>query len=66
LDLKASLNATLIVVVVVVVVVAAAAVVVVSSLKTPKAFLMRSATKLCVLILPHILYRSAISDFKNT
>ena len=40
----------------------------ISSLKIPKAFLIRSATKLCVHIRVHIRayiqYRSTISDFK--
>ena len=35
----------------------------ISSLKVPKAFLNRSATKLCIHIRAHIHHRSTISDF---
>ena len=65
LDLKASLNATLVVVVYVVVVVVVV-VVVISSLKNPQGFLnaQRSATKLCVHILPDIPHRSTVSYLK--
>ena len=35
----------------------------ISSLKIPKAFLMRSAKKLCIHIRAHIPYRSTVSDF---
>jgi len=38
--------------------------VVISSLKIPKAFLIRSTTKLCIHIFAHIPYRSFVSDFK--
>jgi len=50
-----SQKATLVVVLIVVVVI--------GSLKIPKAFLIRSVTKLCVHVHAHIPYRSTVSDF---